>query len=264
MRYQHAEQPRDSVPADEATWWESFYRATVDGKPADWMTIGPVCEPEARFHYNAVENAIILALARRMPFPKPAIWRFAQARANWRVLDIGSGTGHWIDFFRETYLSGQVIGVELVPQMAEHLRRKYGDDVQIIEADVAESPLPVDNVDIVSAIGVMFHIIDDARWHRTIGHLATTLKPGGLMLVGGDFGPETRDVQFNKTDRFNSWSEHDAADVEAARVNKRVRSLDAWHTAASDHGLAIVDLVRAMSDPGISTPENDLLVLRRR
>jgi hypothetical protein len=155
--------------------------------------------------------------------------------------------------------------------MAEFLRRKYAGQppVTILKADVVEddiAPQVGGPVDYVSAIGVMFHIVEDARWERAVANLAAVLKPGGLMFVGGDFGPRTRDVQFHAVDRFESWSEHGrafAADG-AHRVNKRVRSLAAWHELASRRGLEIVDLVRADREPGIMTPENDLLVLHRR
>lgn len=254
------------MSADERGWRKSFYCATVDGEPADWMTIGPVCEPEARFHYNAVENAIIEALTKLYPIPEMRkVWRFAQSRAEWRVLDVGSGTGHWIDFFLEVYLAAQVTGIELTAQMAGFLREKYAgeDSVQILQADVSE-PLTIEPVDIVSAIGVMFHIIDDARWLKAIENLASVLKNEGLMIVGGDFGDETRDVQFHKTDRFNSWAEHDAAEGAAAKVNNRVRSFDAWQHAASEFDLEVVDLVRTARHLGIWTPENNVLVLRKR
>lgn len=259
------EAPQAGGAANERAWFESFYRATVDGPPEDWMTIGPVCEPEARFHYNAVENAIINALTRRNPIPKMRkVWRFAQSRAAWQVLDIGSGTGHWIDFYRDVYLAAHVTGIELTAQMAEHLRQKYAscpDEVTIFEADVAEGVPAIEPVDVINAIGVMFHIVDDARWHRAVGNLAARLKPEGLMLVGGDFGPETRNVQFHRTDEFESWTEHDTVEGPECRVNKRVRSLQAWHEAASVHGLAVADLVRVPQDGAISTPENDLLVM---
>jgi hypothetical protein len=94
--------------------------------------------------------------------------------------------------------------------------------------------------------------------------LLAALKPGGLMLVGGDFGAETRDVQFHRIDRFESWREHDASDASAELVNKRVRSLADWSELVVSLGAAIVDVARSESSPLVRTPENDLLVLKRR
>lgn len=159
----------------------------------------------------------------------------------------------------------EAVGVEISPTMAAHLRSKYAGDsaVTILEADSAEPEFSAGQFDIVSAIGVMFHIVDDARWLAALANLAKALKPDGLLLVGGDFGNETRNVQFHRTDRFESWAEHDAAEDQTL-VNKRVRSLAAWSEAAADCGLVIADLVRTEFAFGITTPENDLLVLRRR
>ena len=52
------------VPCDERVYFESFYKANVRGRPEDRMTIGIVAEPEARFHYNALENSLLRAFAR--------------------------------------------------------------------------------------------------------------------------------------------------------------------------------------------------------
>jgi hypothetical protein len=109
----------------------------------------------------------------------------------------------------------------------------------------------------------MFHIVDDERWARAIANLARVLEPGGVMIVGGDFGTETRDAQFHASDHFESWNEQAASVADKNRVNKRVRSLADWHNAAAKHGLAIADLVRSDREPGIATPENDILVLLR-
>jgi SAM-dependent methyltransferase len=260
------------VPLDERVFFESYYRLSVEGEASDRTTIGQVTELESRFHYNATENSILRAVARIEPPPPHAMaraWSELQRRRGLRLLDVGSGTGHWVDFFRQVLLVQGVVAVEITSLMAEHLRRKYQGDpaVRVLEADVVEDDFTVDRiggpVDYVSAIGVLFHIVDDARWERAMRHLAASLKPGGLVFVGGEFGARTSDVQFHGSDDFHSWREFDARrDAAEIRVNKRVRSLARWHGLARDLGLEIVDLVRSDHEPTITTPENDVLVLR--
>ena len=249
------------------TFFSSYYRATARGQIVDSMTIGTVSEPEARFHYNANENSIIRCLTKFAPIGNqpPGVWRFAQTRRAWTVLDVGSGTGHWVDFYFDVYLARAVTAVEFVPQMAEFLRAKYAgrQEVTVLQADIANDPLPENHFDIVNAIGVMFHIVDDRLWKQAVAKLLAALKPEGLMLIGGDFGAETRNVQFHRTDRFDSWSEHDSTKAPAQRINKRVRSLAEWTHLASDLGAVVVEIIRSDAAPGIRTPENDLLVLRR-
>jgi hypothetical protein len=97
----------------------------------------------------------------------------------------------------------------------------------------------------------------------TAHNLAGVLHDTGLLLIGGEFGRETRNVQFHKIDHFSSWKEHATAAIGAeVLVNKRVRSLAQWHAATADCGLQICDLIRSDADPKLMTPENDVLVLR--
>jgi SAM-dependent methyltransferase len=263
------------LPHDEAAFFESFYSASLRGDATDRDTIGPISEPEARFHYNAVENGIIRAMMRREPPPPygPTVtaWRAMQQRRGLRLLDIGSGTGHWIDFFRSTFFVAEAVAIEIAPVMAAYLRRKYQPDphVRVLTLDAAGQELRPDAiggpVDYVSAIGVMFHIVDDERWKRTLANLAGCLKPGGLMVVGGDFGPVTRDAEIHKVDTFRSWREYSAAPTGGElKIGKRLRSLAAWCAAAAECELALADLVRSDCSAFITTPENDVLVLERR
>lgn len=263
------------VPCDGKAFFESFYKSNLrDPKIRDRITLGAVTEPESRFHYNSVENSIIRAYTRLHP-PPPGImaaaWHAMQSRAERRLLDIGSGTGHWIDFFRETFLVAEAVGVEITETMARFLNEKYAETegVTILQLDIGDEAFDPKSLgepfDYISAIGVMFHIVDDAHWARAVANLAAALAPGGLMFVGDEFGDETRAVQFHKVDDFESWREAETAEGVPGeiRVNKRIRSLADWHAAVERCGLEVVELVRTDREPTITTPENDVLVLRR-
>ena len=267
-----ADDHAQEIPYDERTYFESFYEATSHIMSKECRTIGHISNPEARFHYNAMENAIIRAILRREPPPRGVTveaWRYLQQRRGLRLLDIGSGTGHWLDFFRDVFLVAEAVGVEITDQMFNYLTKHYKDEpsIKIIQADIAHEESLVEHiggpVDYISAIGVMFHIVDDRKWQSALGNLASALKPEGLLFVGGDFGSETHNVQFHKTDSFKSWSEHNKSDVKKeVRFNKRVRSLEDWIYTALNCNLAPVDLVRSDNDSTLLTPENDLLVLK--
>lgn len=262
------------VPYDEKEFFQSFYSANVQGAPKDHMTIGWITDPEARFHYNSVENSIIRGVLRRSPPPPNALvgaWRVASQRRAPRLLDVGSGTGHWIDFMRDVFYAKQCIGVELAGQMAAFLREKYAGnpDVTILERNVCDDdfgPTTLGGpVDYVTAIGVMFHIVDDIRWRQALRNLAGCLNIGGLMFVGDEAGAQTRNKEFHHSDSFRTWREFKqaAASKDEVRVSKRVRSIADWGAAAMDAGLRVVDVVRSDREPVITTPENDVIVLEK-
>jgi SAM-dependent methyltransferase len=254
--------------AEVKTYFSSFYKSTIrDGEPLDRHTIPGITEVETRFHYNATENSIIRALIHLVPLPIGAeIWHFTQQRQEWKVLDIGSGTGHWIDFYRRTFFAAHVTGIEIVDEMAAYLKEKYAADdaIEIFNTDISgpDCDFPV-QYDLINAIGVMFHIVDDGLWRNAMRNIVAATKPGGILVIGGDFGPVSRNNQFHKKDEFSSWREHASSATAEAIVNKRLRSLSEWQSVAQENRLEVVDLVRSDIDQHISTPENDVLLLRK-
>jgi SAM-dependent methyltransferase len=246
-------------------FFESFYEVGADGRPDDKATIGPMVTTLAtRFHYNSVENAIIKAIANKEELPYGATakaWEMFKDRENLRLLDIGSGSGHWIDFFMDTLYVKQAVGVEIAENTVEHLKKKYqGKNVEIISSDIGGDISISGKFDYISAIGVIFHIVDDRKWQKALVNLKSLLNPEGLLLIGGDFGEKTRNVQFHTKDKFGSWSE--SVEGDGARVNKRVRSLSHWRDICGEIDLKIIDVVRADIHSRIHTPENDILVLQ--
>src|SRR5579872_3271156 len=119
---------RPQVPYDAKKFFESYHIATLGAEFSDRITISPTISPLcARFHYNALENSIIeyIATARLPQHPS--------------LLDIGSGSGHWIDFYRDVVAAKTVVGIEISQPCAEALRRKYASEpgVRILHADIA-------------------------------------------------------------------------------------------------------------------------------
>jgi hypothetical protein len=247
---------RTQTPYDAKRFFESYHRALGTDDISDRQTISPsIDEALSRYHYNAVENSIIQYLAAHRPVPRPA------------VLDVGSGAGHWIDFYRDVFGAASVVGVEISGPDAAMLRRRYhgAGAVRIVEDDVAEPGFDLgERFDIVNAIGVMFHIVDDERWTRAVRNLATQLTEGGVLIVGGQFGRITRNVQFHDVDDYASFEELRAARSPSLLVNKRIRSRRRWEQAARAAGLEILGLERTQRHRDVFTVENNVLVLGRR
>ena len=245
---------RKRTAFDGKSYFESWYRSMPDEALSDASTISPTTNPRvARFHYNCVESSILRFFQRREPPAAP------------RVLDIGSGAGHWIDFFLDVFDAPHVTGLELADNCASLLEERYRDDgrVTILRHDVTR-PLPSEcgTFQIVNGIGVMFHIVEDAAWERALANLSRVLDPGGYAVFGGAFGLRTNDVQVHGTDTFDRFDDQFARRP-VALVNKRVRSRFYWRRAARRSGLRVETVVKTFRDARIVTPENNVIVLRK-
>lgn len=268
------EEGAEVVSYDAALFFDGMYRHSRPEVLRDRDTIGPfVTELDSRFHFNATENALIRALVHVEPIPQRGglvrAWEHAVRSRGARLFDLGSGSGHWVQFFLDLGQATEAVACEIAPRALQHLHDIFdaNPNVTVTDHNLAVEPLPADlagdGFDFVTAIGVMFHIVDDSAWRTTIANLAAITKPGGLLLVGGEFGDTTRNVQFHADDA-KPMRDVKPADGEPYRVSKRVRSLSDWEAALAATGnLEIVTTIFTEGAAGLVTPENNVLVLRR-
>ena len=100
-----------------------------------------------------------------------------------RVLDVGCGTGFFTSYYVER--GAQVTGLDIAPTSIATLSERF-PAARFVLADVGEQPVE-GRFDLVNAFDVLYHIVDDARWARAVGHLAAAVEPGGLLLVTDTF-----------------------------------------------------------------------------
>ena len=236
------------VPYDAQSAWNVRYeRVAADGGIHEAATIKRYADARlARYHYNTVENAI-LEHALRMRFPdQPA------------VLDIGSGAGHWIEFYRSVFDARRVAAVEIAAPAAAALRSAYAgqEDVTIEEADVADDLDLGERFDIVNAVDVLFHVVDEGRWRRAVENLGRHLSPGGRLVVAEHVARIPYDAGLRAPD--TERGEPSAEGV--LMVTKRVRSLRQWTACGRAAGLVLVHTSRLRQSRSLSTPANRLLV----
>ena len=219
-------------PATDRTW-DDWWSAGV----SDIESINPNFPAlAARHHYTSVE----LLITRHLH----SLGRDLEGAA---VLDIGSGGGHWVDFYRSLG-AGRVVATDLAKASAEHLEERFADDggVEVLHGS-AEDVLIGQDVDVVNAIGVMFHIVDDERWRRALSAARQALRPGGLLIVGGHFGwlPPVN-VQFSSD----------------GTVTKRLRPRRMWERELHTAGFSSVRVHRNPAYAFVSEdqPENHVLV----
>jgi SAM-dependent methyltransferase len=101
------------------------------------------------------------------------------------VLDIGSGSGtDALIAAKVTGAAGRVIALDLTEAMREKLRanaaRVGARNLEVLEGNAEEIPLPDASVDVVTSNGVLNLVPDKAR---AIAELARVLRPGGSVQL---------------------------------------------------------------------------------
>ena len=222
-------------------------RSIAEGRFDDATTIGRTANPLlARYHYNAVENAILeQMLSGELP-ARPA------------VLDAGSGAGHWIEFYRRALGAVELVGVEISASAAAALHAAYDGegDVTIVEADIADERFDLGRrFDVVNAVDAG-RVCSSTWWTtRPGGGPSVTsrrrLAANGRLVVAEHVGLVTHDAGFRGA----------GDDTPGTLVFKRVRSARAWRTCAREAGLHVHRTVKIRQSRALATPANRLLVL---
>jgi SAM-dependent methyltransferase len=133
---------------------------------------------------------------------------FLNAPGSARVLDIGSGTGFYVDRWHELGVR-TVTGTDITQAAVDRLSDRYPAD-RFLRFDAGAEALPFEpaSFDAVSAMDVLFHIMDDERFARAFRNVSRLLKPGGVFVFSenGVHGNELR---------TSHWVSRPLADIEA-------------------------------------------------
>lgn len=118
---------------------------------------------------------------RRRVFLREA--RRAGAAGAGSVLDIGSGTGFYIDCW-QALGARQITGVDITRVAVEQLAARY-PAYTFHELNIAAPDAPAQigaQFDAVSMIDVIYHIVDDAEFRRALANVQALLRPGGAFI----------------------------------------------------------------------------------
>ena len=99
------------------------------------------------------------------------------------VLDIGSGSGFYIDLWKRLGV-GRITCCDLTEAAVRALQERY-PDVPCTQTDIGEQTLPysAETFGAISCMDVLFHIVDDHRYRQALQNCAKLLKPGGLLII---------------------------------------------------------------------------------
>jgi SAM-dependent methyltransferase len=102
------------------------------------------------------------------------------------VLDIGSGTGFFVDYYLERQ-AGALVGVDLTVTSQNYLQEHYPAGKYYV-ADISDPELPfAGEFDIVSAMGVLYHIVDEDRFQQAIKNICARIKTDGYLVISDAF-----------------------------------------------------------------------------
>ncbi|HEX9166125.1 MAG TPA: methyltransferase domain-containing protein [Gemmatimonadales bacterium] len=163
-------------PFSVRDYWESRLRQSYSLEGVGYRRLG--------HQYNHWMYRVRAGVFTRVAGSLGVDWRRAAA------CDIGSGTGFYVDQWHRLGVT-RVTGVDITDKAVEELGRRFPGD-EFVREDVGRDwslapRLPAHAFDVVSAMDVLFHLVDDADYARAFVNIASLLTPGGWFLWSDNF-----------------------------------------------------------------------------
>lgn len=109
--------------------------------------------------------------------------RFFKDRHPGKVLDVGSGTGFYVDLWQRSGAKA-VTASDLTRVAVRNLQDRF-PRAKVLRLDIGGAlprALRPGSFDEISAFDVFFHIVDPRRFRRAFQNVGRLLKPGGLFF----------------------------------------------------------------------------------
>jgi SAM-dependent methyltransferase len=158
---------------DPRSYWEQRLSEhyTLDG--VGYLGLG---EGFNRWMYR-VRRHVFLREARRL---------FSDPR-ELRVLDVGSGTGFYLDRWHELGVAS-VTGSDLTQVAVVNLQQRNPlDAIAAFDVGGDDHPFGSTRFAAVSMMDVLFHVVDDQRFRRAFTSVFELLEPGGVLIFSENF-----------------------------------------------------------------------------
>lgn len=95
------------------------------------------------------------------------------------MVELGSGTGHWTEFFLQQGFT--VTATDVTEAMFAHARRKLAGRVQFRKVDMLNLPFESESIDTISVVAAL-EFCDDQM--QAFANMYRVLKPKGWLIVG--------------------------------------------------------------------------------
>ena len=221
-------------------FWDNIFYKNNENYIEHKHTIYHNCpDKNAFFHYQTTSNLIYLILIK---------YKINLEEKN--ILDIGSGSGYWIDLYNNLFNNINIIGIDISKKIIDILNKKYDKDIniEIINNDILNFDLKK-KFFLINAIGVMFHIVDDNEFENSIKNISKIILNNGYLIIGGEFGNENKYLNFIDENR---------------KPIKKIRSLQFWEKILNKYKLKIIKKYLNNCRNFIHSPQNNILFIQKQ
>jgi ubiquinone/menaquinone biosynthesis C-methylase UbiE len=158
-----------------------YYLQNFHFQSDGWMTDDSAerYDTQVEVLLNGAANAI-----RRQVLPQLSeVFAGCDQRKLW-LLDIGCGTGRFLDFVKQTWPRLQTTGLDMSAPYLKHAQRhlKRWTRTSFVVGKAEAIPLPEDSQDAVTSI-FLFHELPPKVRRIAIRECARVLKPGGRLVI---------------------------------------------------------------------------------
>lgn len=137
--------------------------------------------------YQAIDELKQNILASQMTFVTlnqllKAI-RLLPIRKSIKILDIGCGTGFWLEFIAQRKKNIQLVGIDLLGDCFDKRICKRHSQIKFIRADALQLPFKDEGFDLVYSLDVIEHFSTEKDVNRFLKEAYRVLRPGGLLVI---------------------------------------------------------------------------------
>jgi ubiquinone/menaquinone biosynthesis C-methylase UbiE len=158
-----------------------YYLQNFHFQSGGWMTEESAerYDTQVEVLFNGTANAI-----RRQALP-PLSEAFAgRDQRQLRLLDIGCGTGRFLDFVKQAWPRLKACGLDMSEAYVRHAKRRFAgrSRTRFVVGKAEAIPAPDNSQDAVTSIFV-FHELPPQVRRATLAECARVLKPGGRLVL---------------------------------------------------------------------------------
>jgi len=114
------------------------------------------------------------------------------------IFEVATGSGVYVDFWRQQGVA-KLVGIDISEAAASAVRSRF-PQYQFHKRDLSEpglASLVGTGFDLVTAVDVLYHIVDDQAFARSLENMAAVIAPGGLLAIHDIWlNGETRDFGY--------------------------------------------------------------------